>query len=129
MFNHVWVGSAVVLVVENRLPGVYLTQAYIQHRHRAFGVLCIFHVLVLDLIVYDNSYSTIWRHMFLCVDQKNQWWKLVCIPKYFNIFMRDTIIILHMITSFCPLPFTCPFFSFALINYSMFVCCIIQVFF
>ena len=44
------------------------------------------------------------------------------------IFLLDISIIINMIFPFCPLLFNFPFFLFALINHSMFVCCNRQVF-
>ena len=59
MRNNVHVGSVVVYVSVNQEPRVCLPLTYIQNRHRLFGVLSILLVIVLDLIAYDNAYSTL----------------------------------------------------------------------
>ena len=64
---------------------------------------------------------------FVC-NIKLELWKLVCITKTFNIFVVNISILLNIILPFCPLLFTCPFFVFALINHSMFACCMRKVF-
>ena len=96
--------------------------AHTHHRHRLYGVLCIFHVLVFDQIANGNSYSTLWCYVVFVWNEKLQLWKLVCITKHLNMFVRNISIILNTIFPFCSLWFTCPSFVSDLINYSMFEC-------
>ena len=127
MCNHVLIGSAVFVLMKNQESRVCITYNYIQGRHRIFGILFICYVLFLDRITYDHAYSTLWHHVVLYVDRKFQWCKLCCITKHFNIFVHNIKILLHVILPLCSLLFTWPFLS-ALINYSVFVWCIIQAF-
>ena len=53
--NRLQVGSAVVILVSNHECRFCITQMYIKHRHRFYGVFCIFHVPDLDQITYGNA--------------------------------------------------------------------------
>ena len=75
-----------------------------------YGVLCVFYVLVLDQISYDNSYSTLWNHVIFVWNAKLKLWKLILIKKYFGIFESNITILLNIILIFCLLLFTCPFY-------------------
>ena len=69
--------------------------------------------------------DTIW----FCVSTKKwQWWKMSCIKKHLNLFVRNTRTILNMKLTLFTITFNCLFFVFALTNHSMFVWRIIQVF-
>ena len=76
---------------------------YIHHRHRVYGVLQMCYDLVLDETVYDNSYSTFLHHVVLCVDHKMSIMEIGLYLIFFNIFVRNTKIILNMILPLCPL--------------------------
>ena len=110
-WNILQVYSVVVFVVlANQEPVVCISYMYIHHMHRIYVVLSIFHVLVLDQIVYDGSYYTLWHHVVLCADEKMKWWKLACITKYFYIFVRNISNLLHRIPPLYQIMFTCTSF-------------------
>ena len=65
----------------------------------------------LYMVMLTQTSDTMW----LCVwTTKCKWWNLVCITKYFQIFVRNISIIVNMILLFCTNLFTCPFLCFPL---------------
>ena len=115
--------------VGNYEPRFCLAYSYIHHSHRLYGVLRIWNVLVLYQIAYYNVYSALWHHVVLCVDHTKTMMEASLYYKKINIFVRNISILLNMILPLCLILFTCPFFVFALINRSIFACCMIQVLF
>ena len=101
---------------------------YIQHRHRVYGILRIFHVPVLYQLTNCNAYSTLWHHVFLCVDHKIEMTKIGLHYKTFSHLCAQ-----HQHNSEHDIPFmynffNLPFFVFDLINNSMFAWRIRKVF-
>ena len=127
MCNILLVRTNFVDVVANKVSRVCITLTYIQHMHRVFDVLLIFHVLFSDQISYYNVYSTLWYHVIFVLDQKLQRWKLVCILKFWHICAQHKNPNSYD-TPFLFTFFTCPFLLFYLINHSMFTCCIRKLF-
>ena len=82
---------------------------YIEHTHRVFYVLNMWNVLVLDPITYDNSYSSIWHHVVLCMEHKKAMMKMIFITKHLHIFVLNISLLLQILHPFCLLLFTCQF--------------------
>ena len=59
------------------------------------------------MMICTQPSDTMW---FFVWTTKLQWWTLGCITRYFNIFVCNMSIILHMILPFYPLLLTWPFF-------------------
>ena len=114
--------STVVDVLAHLDFRVFLTYKYIQNQNRVFDVLHICHILVLYLITYDNYYSTPAIYVGFLEDQKFVMAETEFYHNCFRIFARNISTILHIIHF--PLPFTCLFFVFYLINQLIFICCI-----
>ena len=122
------VDRSVVVVMSNHELRVCLAYICIHHRHRVYVVLRIFYVLVLDQIEYYNDYSTLWHHLVLCVNHKMAMMENGLYYKTSSHLCAQNQYPPKHDIPFMSKFFTCPFFVFALINYSMFVCCIRQVF-
>ena len=101
---------------------------YIEHRHRVYGILRIYHVQFFDQIAYGHAYSTLLHHVVWCVEHKIV---LMETGLYYKIFQ-------HLCAGYKyhyehDIPFLStfiylPVFLFFLINHSMLVCRSRQVF-
>ena len=98
------------------------------YRHTVFSKLNIHHYLVLDQNVNYNAYSNPLCHEVWNVDHKMVMLGLVCVTINFHIFVCNISIILNMILSVCPFSFTGYFPVFSLINDSMFMMLLRQIF-
>ena len=70
VYNIVLVGSGVYWVGLNQGPKDCLEYTYKHNMHRVFGLFHMCHVLVLDLIAYNNSWSKPALHLDLREGQK-----------------------------------------------------------
>ena len=120
-YNLWQVGSVIVSFMVYQKSKVGISLIYMQHRHMECVKLHIFHDLVLDQNVNDNSYSTPFRHEDLDVDHKIL---ILVIGLYHNTFSH--ICVQHQNYPehdiICLSIFFTGYFSvFSLINDSMFM--------
>ena len=127
-YNWWQVGSVPVSFTEYQKSNICPDLMYMQHRNMVCGELHIFHDLVLDQNVNDNSYQPPCSTRLWVWTTKWYFWESVNITIHFHIFVCNISIILNMILSVRPFSFTGSLLVINLINDLMFTMLLRHIF-